>query len=151
MVAFGGLAALGPSCTPAPAMGAGGMGACLSNPFVCPADETCWPNDMVTTFMCLPANTAKKPADVCDFIGGSVECGPAEVCIVQGTNAGVCTPYCDPSHTCPSMAACESYMITGPTGTLFVVHACDAVTIAKTGATSSSTGTTSSASTGTGG
>ena len=147
---FGALAAIGPGCAPSTPAGAGGAADCLSNPFVCQSNQTCWPNDQVTRFMCIATPTTKKTGDPCDFIGGQVVCPPAHVCIVQGTNAGVCTPYCDASHPCPDFATCEDYMIAGPTGENFDVHACDAVTISKAGSTSSSssTGATSSSSSG---
>ncbi len=95
LAAFGGLVALstlgivGPSCTPTPVMGAGGAGDCLGDPFICKPTETCWPNDAVTSFVCISTPMGKKDGDPCDFIGGQVVCSPGDVCIVQGTNKGL--------------------------------------------------------------
>jgi hypothetical protein len=121
-----------------------GGGDCSADPFSCGANETCWPNDDVSSFVCLPGQTAAKIGDSCDFIGGQVVCPAGSICIVQDAK-GVCTPYCDPDagHGCPDLAACIKYDIEAPSRTkTYSVHACDAVTVGMPGSPSGSSSST---------
>jgi hypothetical protein len=123
-------------CSPTEPIGVGGGGDCSPDPFTCKADETCWPNDDVSKFICQPGRPGTAIGDSCDFIGGQVVCPALSVCIVQGAS-GVCTPYCDPDHDhpCPGFATCLAYEIDAPNMKTFTVHACDAVTIGTTAST----------------
>src|SRR6476620_12615261 len=104
-----GVAASG-ACGDSGAVGTGG-GDCSSNPFQCAANQTCWPNEDISSFLCFEAPADKNVGDACNFVGGQITCPAGTVCIVQGPGEGVCSPYCDGDHDCPDLAACVMYSI----------------------------------------
>lgn len=95
--------------------GAGGGGGatpaagCNTDPWSCPAGQTCTIAAQGTKFTCLNGG-AGKAGDTCKNIIDQPQCGDGLTCFqIQGDADGVCSPFCDPSsaaHACPNSAAC---------------------------------------------
>jgi hypothetical protein len=84
---------------------------CNEDPWQCADGQTCWINQNLSAFQCLPS-AAGQIGDECQFIGGQVSCADDLVCIMAANSMfGVCTPYCDPEHACPAMSQCNTYQM----------------------------------------
>src|SRR5689334_1962469 len=78
-------------------------GTCNTDPFSCPAGQTCWINSN-SAFACLNSGPGKE-GDACQNIIGSPTCGDGLACYAVGSPNGTCMPFCDPSssaHACPN-------------------------------------------------
>src|SRR6188508_3410260 len=70
-------------------------GGCSTNPFTCPAGQTCAVKDANGTFACLPSGGGVKGTS-CVNTPAMTMCGDGLVCLqLAGTTSGQCTPYCE--------------------------------------------------------
>jgi hypothetical protein len=91
---------------------------CNENPWSCPSGQVCWPTT-ATTFGCVPAGTGTQGASCTLTINpAQAGCGEGLNCLEQpNAGIGVCTPYCDSSHPCPTSSLCEIANLVGDSGT----------------------------------
>jgi hypothetical protein len=97
----GAAAALACSSSSAPA-------GCESNPFACPAGQTCWSRNGPGDFACLPSGNATT-GQGCQPAAGVAGCADRLVCVAAPESAAgpsVCRAYCDGSHGCGSGETC---------------------------------------------
>lgn len=93
--------------------GAGGATAttpCNEDPWQCPDGQTCWINASQTGFEC-QASGEGATGDSCVNYIGNPTCGDDLACYqLQGTNEGVCSPFCSTSsgHGCPDDQVCQT-------------------------------------------
>jgi hypothetical protein len=127
----------------------GGPTGCLSDPFVCPAGQTCWLSDASANSACLNSGPGKVGSS-CLNTPGAPTCGDGLVCFQAATTAfGVCTLYCDaanPEHACPGNGACLLAEFTPQA----MFHICPPMA-SSSDASSASSSNASSSSVGTGG
>jgi len=127
--------------------GATSASACNSDPFSCPAGQTCWVN-AENKYACLNAGPGKK-GDSCQSLIGAPTCGEGLVCLQTSTaGAGECVTYCDPSNparACEGAEVCTSAVFGRASGVIRVCYAqtspstdAGVVTDGATDATSSS-------------
>jgi hypothetical protein len=87
----------------------GSSSQCNSNPWQCPAGQTCWLADQNANFACLNSAVGKNKGDTCVNTIGAPTCGDAMVCFqAVGTSSGTCVPYCDPTNAAHACAAGET-------------------------------------------
>ncbi len=107
--------------------GTGGSGgsepeSCVSDPWSCPAGQTCWANTDQQTFSCLNSGPGDV-GDECLSVAGSPGCKDDLFCLqLVGQTSGTCTEFCDakdPSHTCPDNRQCLPVQLAGS-----LLHAC---------------------------
>jgi hypothetical protein len=99
-----------------------GAGGCGSNPFACPAGQTCSVKDAAGTFACLPSGSGKS-GDACLNTAGVATCGDTLVCLQVVQSGGNCTHYCEAgssAHGCNPGEQCRAAEIQG-TSTVFYV------------------------------
>jgi hypothetical protein len=92
---------------------------CASNPFSCPAGQTCAIKTTLGDFACLPSGPGKK-GDACNNTPGAATCSDGLTCFqTKTTGSGSCVSYCDPpgggSHGCESGEACRAAAIQNTT------------------------------------
>lgn len=82
---------------------------CEANIDECGADQTCWPNQGASAFVCLPSpDEGGEVGEPCRIVGGSASCAHGLFCYrLAGQDEGTCSPRCDPeasASTCASGA-----------------------------------------------
>lgn len=97
---------------------------CATNPFSCPAGQTCSAKDTGGTFACLPSGAGKK-GDACQNTPGATTCGDTLVCLQTSRAGGQCSPFCEEgsgtAHACAATAQCRAAALQGTTT---VFHVC---------------------------
>lgn len=110
----------------------GGTAPCNSDPWTCPAAQTCWPTSG-TAFACLNAGPGKL-GDACQDTVGVPTCGAGLWCLQSTSTRGTCVAFCsttDTSHACTGGALCEPAELGGAGGPL--VNVCAPVAPASDG------------------
>ena len=88
---------------------------CNSNPFECPAGQTCVATSVSDTFACFDSGPGQVGAS-CRVMVDRATCGDYLVCLQSSPAAGICAAYCDPtdpSHGCSGGATCTPVDING--------------------------------------
>jgi hypothetical protein len=93
---------------------------CASNPFTCPAGQTCSAKDTSGAFACLTSGSGTKGSS-CLNTPGMTSCGDGLTCLQVVQSGGQCTNYCDATHVC---AAGETCSAAGIAGTSTIFHIC---------------------------
>lgn len=96
---------------------------CASNPFSCPAGQTCSAKDTSGTFACLPSGGGKK-GDACQNTPGTTTCGDTLVCLQTSQAGGQCAPFCEAGGTAHACAASEQCRAAALQGTSTVFYVC---------------------------
>jgi hypothetical protein len=96
---------------------------CASNPFSCPAGQTCSAKDTSGAFACLPSGSGKK-GDACLNTPGSTTCGDKLVCLQLVQSGGSCTSFCEPGSATRACATGETCSAAGLQGTSTVFYVC---------------------------
>jgi hypothetical protein len=93
---------------------------CNSNPWSCPAGQTCWLKDASGNFACLNSAAGKNKGDPCTNTVGLPSCGDAMACYQQlGASGGTCVAYCDnanAAHGCAAGETCQEVAVVLPSG-----------------------------------
>jgi hypothetical protein len=110
-----GVAACSSSTSDSPA------GGCESNPFSCPAGQTCSAKDSSGAFACITSGSGAK-GSTCINTPGMTTCGDGLTCLQIVASGGQCTDYCDSAHAC---AAGETCTAAGIAGTSTIFHVCN--------------------------
>lgn len=101
---------------------------CNSDPWQCPAGQTCWVNQAGNGFACLNSAAGKNKGDPCQLLAGTPECGDRLLCFMpQGSTTGTCVSFCDntkPDRTCSTGEACATVVIQSPAATVGTVSLC---------------------------
>lgn len=88
----------------------GGARPCVEDPWSCPATQTCWIDDAVTSFTCLNQGSAPV-GGACEAVAGSPSCLAGLFCFQpMGAAQGTCVAFCDntnPSCACSMGTACR--------------------------------------------
>jgi hypothetical protein len=110
LVATLGVAGCGTNATGGAGDGGGAAAAqCNTDPWGCPAGQTCAIANEGKAFACLNSGSGKVGAS-CKSIIDQPQCGDGLLCFqALGAEHGVCSPFCDPSnsaHACANSAAC---------------------------------------------
>lgn len=94
---------------------------CASDPFSCPAGQTCAAKDTSGAFACIPSGSGAKGSS-CLNTPGVTSCGDGLTCLQLSAAGGTCNSYCAPgtTHVCGTGETCQQAALQGTTTTFFV-------------------------------
>ena len=97
--------------------------ACSTNPFSCPAGQTCSAKNTAGAFECLPSGSGAK-GTACVNTPGMTTCGDTLICLQLTAAGGECASYCDPTTPAHGCATGETCSLAGIAGTSTTFHVC---------------------------
>jgi hypothetical protein len=95
---------------------------CSSDPFSCPAGQTCAAKDASGAFACLPSGGGAKGSS-CQNTVGVTSCGDGLVCLQLSAAGGQCSSFCDAAgtaHPCASGEQCRAAELQGTSKVFYV-------------------------------
>ena len=97
-------------------------GGCSTNPFTCPAGQTCAVKDASGTFACLPSGGGAKGSS-CVNTPAMTMCGDNLVCLqLAGNSGGQCASYCEVTggaHPCAAGEQCSAARLQNGSSAIF--------------------------------
>jgi len=94
---------------------------CASDPFSCPAGQTCAAKDTTGAFACIPSGAGAKGSN-CINTPGVTSCGDGLTCLQLSAAGGNCNSYCAPgtTHVCGEGETCRQAGLQGTSTTFYV-------------------------------